>query len=72
MANGFEVLSVDKQDRLSPNGRVSIVYRVWIETDKGANGAVELTEVQYKSDDLKSILAQEAADLDRAFDLASM
>lgn len=67
----FTVESASKQDRLRPDGGTKTVYVVWLETSKGATGRVEIPADVWESDQLKTRLEAEAANLDRAFDLMS-
>lgn len=65
----FKVESASKQDRMGPGASTKTVYVVWLETDKGATGSVEVSKAIWESDDLKAFLTAEAAKLDKAFDL---
>lgn len=65
----FKVVSAQKQDRLRPDGGRTTVYVVWLETSKGATGTLEIPESVWTGDGLKVYLEEQAADLDKAFDL---
>jgi hypothetical protein len=67
--NGLKVVSASKQDRLRPDGGRTTVYVVWLSTTKGASGSIEVSPEIWESDGLKDHLMQEAAKLDRAFDV---
>lgn len=67
----FSVASVERQERLQPNGRTKQVYRVWIETENGSTAAYDVPAGIYESDELKPYLQKQADTLDRAFLLSS-
>jgi len=66
---GFRVTDTKEVSRMSPAGTTMKLYRVWLVTDRGATGTVDVEETQWNKDDLPAILADKAAELDLAFDL---
>ena len=55
---------------MTPAGRRQVVYRVWIVTDRGAAGTVDVPAEHWNADDLPEILAKRAEELDLAFSVA--
>lgn len=64
---GFKIRASQKQDRLGPTGGRQVVYVVWIETERGSTGSIEIDADDFHSDRLKTLLEAEAIDLDRPF-----
>lgn len=63
----FKVVASQKQDRLGPTGGRRVIYVVWLETERGSTGSIEIDSDDFHSDRLKILLEAEAADLDRPF-----
>lgn len=63
----FRVESASKQERMRPDGGRKTVYVVWLETDRGATGSVEVSPEVWDGDNLREFLTAEAAKLDKAF-----
>jgi len=66
---GFKVTDTKEISRMSPAGTMLKLYRVWLVTDRGATGTVDVEEPKWNKDNLPSILADKAAELDLAFEL---
>ena len=67
----YKVLESKQIQKLGPTGSSVAVYRVWIQTDRGSTGAVDIDAGDWTADKLKEILGNFAADLDLAFTLTS-
>jgi len=63
----FTVEAARKQDRMRADGGTKTVYVVWLETERGATGRVEVPAAIWESDGLKGHLQVEADKLDKAF-----
>ena len=69
MPKKFEVEATQKQSRMLPDGSNTQVYIVWLKTQRGAKGQVEISKAVWQSDGLEQALEEEAEDLDKAFEL---
>jgi len=56
--------------RMSQAGTVVETYRVWLVTDKGSSGTVDIPLDKWNKEDLASILESKAVELDLAFAVA--
>jgi len=56
--------------RMTQAGSVVQTYRVWLVTDKGSSGTVDVPLDKWNKDDLPGILAAKAEELDLAFAVA--
>lgn len=54
---------------MSPAGNRQVSYRVWITTDKGASGSVDVPADKWDKDALRVLLDEKAEQLDLAFSL---
>lgn len=65
----YKVIESRQIQKLGPTGLGVSVYRVWIQTERGSTGAVDVDAADWKADKLKDILGKFADDLDLAFTL---
>lgn len=63
----FKVEAAKKQARMGPTGDAVPIYVVWLRTDLGGTGMVEVPVTVWESDDLRDFLQVEADKLDKAF-----
>jgi len=66
---GYKVTDTREISQMSPAGTQLKLYRVWLVTDRGATGTVDVEGPRWNKDDLPGILADKAAELDLAFEL---
>lgn len=52
---------------MTPGGGTRRLYRVWLQTENGATGSVDVPSAQWNSEDLPQILEDKATELDLAF-----
>jgi len=64
---GFKVVDTQRMTSMTPAGGSGTSYRVWLVTDRGATGQVDVPLDRWNEDDLPVLLAEEAAQLDLAF-----
>lgn len=64
---GYKVQDTREMSKMSPAGHAKKVYRVWLVTDQGSSGQIDVTADKWNKDDLPGILEQKAAELDLAF-----
>lgn len=64
---GFKVTDTQEISRMTQAGTEVKSNRVWLITDRGATGYVDVPLDKWNKDDLPEILAAKAADLDLAF-----
>lgn len=64
---GYKVQDTREMSKMSPAGHAKKVYRVWLVTDKGASGQIDVTADEWNKDDLPAILSAKAHELDLAF-----
>ena len=65
----YKVLETRQIQTLSPTGATQQVYRVWIQTERGSSGNIDVAQADWTAERLKAILDQFATDLDLAFTL---
>jgi len=68
---GYEVTDTREVQTITPAGNQKTVYRVWLVTDNGASGAVDVPMNEWNKEDLPGILEAKAKSLDLAFSIAS-
>ena len=66
---GFKVTDTQRITTMSPAGNYLTYYRVWLRTDKGASGQVDVPMDSWDEKVLPGLLREEAAKLDLAFGL---
>lgn len=69
MPNGYTVTDTQEITTLTPSGKTRTTTRVWLTTDLGASGTVDVPAEKWTKKDLPDILAEKAAELDLAFTL---
>lgn len=67
---GYKVTDTREMSKMSQAGSVVQTYRVWLVTDKGSSGTVDVPLDKWNSEDLTAILKAKAAELDLAFTIA--
>lgn len=67
----YKVNDTREVSTLTPAGTERKMYRVWLSTDNGATGSVDVPADKWNADDLPAILEAKAAALDLAFNLIS-
>lgn len=67
----YKVLESRQIQKLGPTGTSVSVYRVWIQTERGSTGSIDVDAADWTADKLKPILEGLATDLDLAFTLTS-
>jgi len=65
----YKVIESRQIQKLGPTGSSVSQYRVWIQTERGSTGSVDVNAADWTADRLREILAKFAADLDLAFTL---
>jgi len=65
----YKVLETRQIQKLSPTGATQSVYRVWIETERGATGSIDVAQADWTAEKLKATLDKFATELDLAFSL---
>jgi len=68
---GYRVTDTREIQALTPAGTERVTYRVWLVTDLGATGTVDVSSEDWNRESLEVILAEKAAALDLAFSLGS-
>lgn len=67
---GFKVTDTRESQTITQAGTPVTKYRVWIVTDKGATGMIEVSPDDWSEEKLLPILIKKAEDLDLAFTIA--
>lgn len=65
----YKVTDTREVSTITPAGTQRKVYRVWLRTERGATGSVEVETADWTAEKLPSILEAKAAELDLAFAL---
>ena len=63
----YKVTDTRQMSKMSQAGTVVETYRVWLVTDKGSSGTVDVPLDKWNKADLAAILEAKAAELDLAF-----
>lgn len=66
----YKVTDTREMSRMTPAGSVVQTYRVWLVTDRGSSGTVDVDLDKWNKDDLPGILEAKAEELDLAFAVA--
>jgi len=66
---GYKVTDTQRITTMTPAGSVVMFYRVWIVTDRGATGQVDVSTDEWTGEALAKILKAESEKLDLAFHL---
>jgi hypothetical protein len=64
---GFKVTDTREISTMSQAGNTTVVYRVWLVTDRGATGTLDVPKPDWNVDNLPKLLAEKAQELDLAF-----
>lgn len=64
---GYKVTDTRQVKQMTQAGSTVEVFRVWIVTDKGSAGQVDVPLDKWNKNDLPGILEAKAAELDLAF-----
>ena len=64
---GIKVTGSQEQVRMGPNAQTIRIHVVWVETDSGATGQLEVPAAQWNPDDLAKLLEAKRNELDLAF-----
>ena len=65
----YTVIESRQIAKLGPTGNSVSEYRVWIQTERGSTGSIDVSAADWKADKLKELLTDFATDLDLAFNL---
>lgn len=65
----YKVTDTREVSVMSPAGNRQVSYRVWITTDKGSSGSVDVLKEEWEAGALRAILDEKAEQLDLAFSL---
>lgn len=65
----YTVVDTREVSTLTPMGTERKYYRVWIRTEHGASGSVDVPPDQWNAETLPGILEEKSAALDLAFSL---
>lgn len=68
---GYRVTDTREIQVLTPAGTERVTYRVWLVTDLGATGTIDVSSENWNKESLEVILAEKAEALDLAFTLGS-
>jgi len=66
---GYKVTDTQRITMMTPAGGTVQSYRVWLVTDRGATGQVDVPLDQWNEKDLPGVLGEQAALLDLAFNV---
>lgn len=64
---GYTVTDTRQVKTLTPAGTMREVYRVWISTDRGSSGSVDVSPADWEATRLTEVLEDLAQRLDLAF-----
>ena len=68
---GYKVTDSQKIQSMTPAGNLYSYYRVWLVTEKGASGYVDVPADKWKKDELEQVLQEFADELDLAFSVSA-
>lgn len=66
---GYRVTDTREVSTLTQTGTERKVYRVWLVTENGSTGSVDIPASEWNADHVREVLIAKAASLDLAFDL---
>ena len=66
---GYRVVDTRETQQMTEAGRVVKAFQVWLITDKGATGTLEVPASDWEAEKLGALLAAKAEELDLAFAL---
>lgn len=64
---GYKVTDTRELKTITPGGSEQVVYRVWLVTDSGATGTLDVPQDKWNKDDLPELLEAKVEALDLAF-----
>jgi hypothetical protein len=64
---GYEITDTRKIDQLTQGSNIVVKYRVFIVTDRGSTGSIDVSAPDWTVEKLRAILAEFAAQLDLAY-----
>ena len=67
---GYEITDTRQADKMTPGGAIQTVYQVWITTDNGTTGMLEVPESKWNNEDLPALLAEKERELDLPYTIA--
>ena len=67
----YRVTDSQKIQSITPAGNPTSFYRVWLVTEKGASGYVDVPAEKWKKDELEATLQDFADELDLAFSVSA-
>jgi len=68
----YRVTDTQEVQTMTPAGTTLTKYRVWIETENGARGTLDVDKKDWNQEQLPVLLQQRADKLDLAFTLTSV
>lgn len=68
---GYKVTDTREVAHLTQAGTEQKVYRVWLQTDNGATGSLDIPVSQWLPEKVQELLAEKAASLDLAFTIGN-
>lgn len=66
----YKVTDTREISEMTPGGGRRTLYRVWLQTPRGATGTVDVPVEDWTPERLRSILEDKAKDLDLAYSVA--
>jgi len=66
---GYEITDTKEVQTITPGGGKKKMFRVWLRTERGSTGSVDVEQADWTADKLPTILQTKAANLDLAFTL---
>jgi len=66
----YKITDTRELKTITPGGTEQSVYRVWLATEVGATGTIDVPKAKWNKEDLADLLTAKAADLDLAFSLS--
>lgn len=64
---GYKVTDTREMSRMTQAGSTVQTYRVWLVTDNGSSGHIDVPKDKWNAEDLPAILSSKAHELDLAF-----
>jgi len=66
----YKVTDTREISTMTPGGTRQTLYRVWLVTERGASGTVDVPAAKWEAGKLREVLDQKAAELNLAFEVA--
>ena len=67
----YKVSDTREISTMTPGGTRRVLYRVWLVTERGASGTVDVPAADWEAGRLREVLNAKAQELDLAFEIAS-